>query len=138
MEVPDYIGALFTHLRADASTVALAGTRISGSMDKWQGMPTYGVLALATGGNDQPDIAHILPRVDLWCYGPNRYEAMRLWRTVQGYLMRVDGGIVSFKVGTTAIFDVMLESGPEWLPEADSNYPRVVGSYILRVAAVPL
>lgn len=136
--IPDYVGALFTHLRADADTVSLADGRISGSMDKWVGMPTYGVLVMPTGGLEDAELGHVLPRVDVWCYGPNRYESHKLWRTVHGYLLRPDRGVTSFKIGTTVVYSMQLEGGPIWLPEQDSGYPRVVGSYIMRVAGVPL
>jgi hypothetical protein len=137
--VPDYIGAMFTHARSDTGAggiVSLAGTRISGDMGKWQGMPTYGVLFIPVGGTDHFDVGHILPRVDAWCYGPGRREAMELWRTVYGWFMRYDGGPRHFKYSGCLVQQVILEGGPNYIPEPDTGYPRVVGTFILRVAAV--
>lgn len=130
--VPDYIGAMFTHLRADAGIVALAAGRISGDATKWSGMPTYGVLVLPAGGTEHIDIGHLLPRIDVWCYGPGRREAMELWRTVHGYLSAAN----AFKVNGVLVQSVVLEGGPTYAPEQDTNYPRVISAYIMRVANV--
>lgn len=115
---PDYKGAVISYLRAQLppnfaglDPYQIGGRLPSGvltlSTNATKPMPTFYVAILKMGGQGgDPDLPIRYPRVDVWCFGSNAYEAARLMRTVEAILDPVPPAIHGFKAAGATITDV--------------------------------
>lgn len=73
-------------------------------------------------------------RVDLHCYGPNPYEANRLYRQVHPCLCPTaqQGVAESFTQSGVRFLTVDREAGPIAMVEPDTRYCKTVASYVFR------
>lgn len=135
--VPDYKEALLTHLRAQTGvTTVCASARIKGYLPSAEGMPGYYITAVKMGGIGETGRVHRIGRLDLWLYGKTPYNAMLLWRTVEGILCPIDG-IRGFDAAKCRVLDIRAEAEPIEA-ETPQGWPYVWAPYVLRYAGHPL
>jgi hypothetical protein len=138
LQAIEFIGALIGHLRDSTDLMTAANNNIAASLAGFN-MPNKGILVRSVGGGDDSGVGHLMPRVDLWTYATQQYLAMDLWGQAYTYLLSpARDRDNSFRRNGIAVYSIELESGPTNLPEPDTGYPRVVGSYLMRVAGVLL
>lgn len=141
---PDFIGAVIARLRSISEVTALTSTRISGQTQvDWfpdKTVARHAIVVRRAGGTDEPDIDHFLPRVDVRCYGATEYEAGRLARIVKPALCptRHSGNRTGFTQGDCRVLDVAYEAGPISLPEPETGWWTVTGSYRFRISEIPV
>lgn len=139
MYPPDFIGGFVAYLRTSPDVSALSSTRVSASLQAAWAMPTYAVLVRAAGGTRDGDVGHLIPRLDIFWYGPDLRTAMDLWRRGHAWLCPTpeQGRPVSFIAANARVYDIAFEGGPLALPEPDTGWPRVVATYRPRVSEIP-
>lgn len=108
--IPDHKVALRDYLRTrQAITNAIASHRIVMDIHDVNDVGNWIVLSRA-GGTVETDIPLRRPRVDVSCYGANRWEAVRLAETVAGELGVYNPRAVPRIVGTGVIItDIQAE-----------------------------
>lgn len=137
--IPDYVGALIAYLRAQTAVTDLVpAERITGRLPDAEGMPRFHITFQKTGGGGNDRYVPIMkPRVDMRCYGATPYEAMRLFRTVNPYLVPQSRN-VGFRATDCLVLDVNLELNVVGDVEPDTGWPRTWCSYRLTVMEVPV
>jgi hypothetical protein len=91
--VVDHVGAVITRLKADAIISALVSTRVfAPSLPEAESasMPRKCIVVKPSGGSEpgyaSGDLKLQAPRVDVFCYGENSYEADRVRRAARAVL----------------------------------------------------
>ena len=146
--LPDILGALVARLRSFSEITALTSTaagyvnpagnpatRVSAQRgDNWK-MPTHAVvLRLAGGPADDMAVRFKRTRVDVECFGPNAFEAARLWRTVDPALLWGASGLNGFRQAGCRVDSVEREGGPNLVTDDSLGWPFILSSYIVRWA----
>lgn len=135
--LPDVFGALLTRLKVNAAVVALASTRIADEVrSDWDFKPRENakhavVINGPIGGPGEMERPLYRERYDVWSYGKNRLEALRMARTVRAALIPPDGGAIAFAVGAAHIGNIVEESGPIRLVDPDTGWVYVVQPYLV-------
>jgi hypothetical protein len=132
---PDIAGAVIAHLLASPEIATVAGTKISSRRKAEWNLPAYAILVEPGRGGVPLDPPFEDERFDIRCYGPNEKSANDLWRLVNSYLMRHDGGATDFVAASTRVYTVTREGGPNRL--LDGDWPFTLGTYHFQYLGIP-
>lgn len=135
---PDIAGAVIGYLLASTEITALAGTRISSNRKPGWNLPAYAILVEPGRGGFPVDPPLEDERMDIRVYGPNDKSANDLWRLVNAYLLRHDGGPMAFRSATCAVAVVTREGGPLRLVDGDGLWPYTLASYHFLYNGLPI
>jgi hypothetical protein len=141
--LPDLFGAILSKLRASSAVTALVSDRIGDEVKPaWDFQSKRAKLAVVVngpvGGPGELEQPLYRERYDLWCYGPDRLNALKLARTVRAALVPPDGGRAGgFRYGDCYVHEVAEEAGPIRLIDPDLGWVYVVQPYVFTFSGVP-
>jgi hypothetical protein len=155
--MPDVMGAISLRLRSFPEILVFVTTsdgytsgatpsqkavpRISSVEQSSWNLPKFALLLQGPTGSpvSDHDAAIQALRVDVRCYGPNPFDALRFWRTVNPALCPPphQGLAESFTIGGCRFYTVDREGGPNRLIEPDTRYPVVIATYVFRFSEIP-
>lgn len=118
--IPDAKAAALSHLRNTQTVIDIATEQnIRGTMPA-RTRTSNGFYVTATkipGGNANPWVPTSSVTLELRCYGPSAYEAMKLSRAVQGAFIPYDRRSYGFNYHGCNVYDVRLRTGHAEFPE---------------------
>lgn len=124
---PDVFGALLQHLKATSDVTALTSTRIGDEVAASWDFPPHKarhavVVQGPVGGSGELEPPLYRDRYDVWSYGPNRLEALKLARRVRAALLGFSNDIIG---------EIAEEAGPIRLTDPETGWVYVVQPYLV-------
>lgn len=137
-EIPDYIAAIIEQLRSIPAIMELSGSLlISGEM-RDIGTRRWGIYVGKTGGDESwPYVPILNAQLETRCYGPNKYESMRLYRRLKPALEPLDRSGCGFVRAGCCILDIHQTAGPQELVDPTDDSPFVLARWRVLVAESP-
>jgi hypothetical protein len=129
--IPDYKQAFLTYVRTLTDVTAICtAARVRGDM------PGYYITCVKQGGPGVQARVHRRARLDVWVYGKTPYNAMLLWRTLEGALCAPDTAR-GFTAAGCRVLDIYAESEP-FEAVTNEGWPYLWVPYLLRYAEHPV
>jgi hypothetical protein len=132
---PDLGAAMVVRTRSFTETNALIQGRVSLRMQNTWQMPTYAVVWRKVPGptSSRPGTVPVTQApMQYECYGPDMRTADLLARTLLAELFPDPPTAQGFKAANCAVFDIQEMGAYAQVQELDTDYPRCVGTLLVR------
>jgi hypothetical protein len=137
-ELPDYIAAIIARLREVPALAELSGSLLITGEMRDLATRRWGIYIGKTGGDESRPYTPILnATIEARCYGPNKYESMRLYRRLKPALEPTDRTGCGFVRAGCAILDIHQTGGPQEMIDPTDDAPFVLSRWRAMVAETP-
>lgn len=133
--LPDIVGALIARYRSFTEITDLTALRISNRLQSdWfpNGDVRPAIWINGPIGSPRADVQAGIQRsrFDVFFYGANQFEAMRLWRIAHPCICPDQARSSAYWVGQTIVRNAFHEGGPSRADDGEAKHPRVLATYV--------